>query len=60
MTRNDRAPRRYMGSKARQLIVHAAMLDRVRVVLAGAMRTALLARAVTALTIPPGMRASPR
>ena len=59
MTRSDRALRRYMGSKVQQLIVHAAVLDRVGVI-AGAIRTAHLAGAVTALTIPSGMRTSPR
>jgi hypothetical protein len=60
MTRSDRALRRYMGSKVQQLIVHAAVLDRVGAVIAGATRTAHHAGAVTALTIPSGMRTSPR
>lgn len=60
MTRNDRVLRRYVGSKAQDLIMHAAVLDRARVVLIRAIRAAHLAGAVAALTIPSGMRTSSR
>ena len=52
MTRSDRVLRRYMGSKVQQLAMCAAALNQVRVVLIGATRTAHLAEAVAALTIP--------